>query len=924
MVAEAHGRAPTRFTELRIHGVGNTPPDEIVGEPTVLVAGDDITSFHRGAPPESDVEAYSWGGLTSHGRLRALWVLLLPFALVNTAGWMRPPPGAGAEDPKANAWFHGLVGVLALWSTPTIFAYLASILVDVVFLQCVRLDACRESVVWLRWVPDGWAAMPGRLLALGMALPLALLVLLLVVGWWTRTQSEERLADAAKPLPADDERPRVGRLPLWKQGEAVGRLGHLHLAAGCAALALVTVTAVHDAQRPLVGDASNWRLGVVIAALAVLAVCAAGAWVTSGRLLAGRETPPGWRHSPWVAAMAAALAVAALADAFVADTVSGCADQLGRRITFPRIVDAICGTAWQSVRIEASNTTFVLALMPVLVLLASLAFVASGIARGAPATGRRWSAALAVATAAAVALWVAWSPLILLAAIVAVALLVMGSLWTAAAAFCRREGARRLAFWVTSGAFVAATVAAVVLWIARSPLALPAAIAEELLFVGSVWTAAIAFRHRERVRRLPFYGTGSAFAAATGFVLIVSVFSSFAAWLADWLARRGGIDVEVANFGVVDDALLLWDWYQIVAFGLVVYVSIYLLWALARWWRGQRGRDARLVAWVTEYDGRPTQSLRADIRRWAGRIDTMRRIRDEWLPGVSSPVWIGVAAGVALLFFVLFGGRAALLSDEAQPAVRSVVDVAFDLLPFVFVGLALVVWRSLRSRESRRGVGVAWDVLTFWPRWFHPLAPPSYAARAVPELWLRLEHRLAPARRRAVVSAHSQGSAIAFATLSLLDDQTLSRIVLVTHGSPLRSLYGRFFPAYFGAAELARLARLLDDGHEVRWRNLYRYTDPIGGPLTEPGDDPDDAGLLVQVDVAVQDPFPITLAPGELPPPPQGHSRYTESPPYRELVDHLRRAAGDGEPFRPIDPGAGLPTAPEQRRARRSPHPVLS
>lgn len=51
--------------ELRIHAVGGTTPEILLGHPhPVQVAGDDTAGFYR--PPDSDsLEAYSWGGITS-------------------------------------------------------------------------------------------------------------------------------------------------------------------------------------------------------------------------------------------------------------------------------------------------------------------------------------------------------------------------------------------------------------------------------------------------------------------------------------------------------------------------------------------------------------------------------------------------------------------------------------------------------------------------------------------------------------------------------------------------------------------------------------------------------------------------------------------------------------------------------------------
>src|SRR5262245_28541391 len=80
----------TGVTELRLHGVGGTPPEDLLGDlAPQLVSGDRIAGFYRTADlPNRHVEAYSWGGLTSRSGSRVLWVLLFPFALANLAGWM--------------------------------------------------------------------------------------------------------------------------------------------------------------------------------------------------------------------------------------------------------------------------------------------------------------------------------------------------------------------------------------------------------------------------------------------------------------------------------------------------------------------------------------------------------------------------------------------------------------------------------------------------------------------------------------------------------------------------------------------------------------------------------------------------------------------------------------------------------------------
>ena len=100
------------LTQLRVHGVSGTPAAAMLAHPPDLLereCGDRRAGFYRrwypgGTSPDSDagrLEAYSWGGLTSGPASRALWLLFLPFVLVDLAHWMLPPLAAGRPDRSA-------------------------------------------------------------------------------------------------------------------------------------------------------------------------------------------------------------------------------------------------------------------------------------------------------------------------------------------------------------------------------------------------------------------------------------------------------------------------------------------------------------------------------------------------------------------------------------------------------------------------------------------------------------------------------------------------------------------------------------------------------------------------------------------------------------------------------------------------------
>jgi hypothetical protein len=168
-------------------------------------------------------------------------------------------------------------------------------------------------------------------------------------------------------------------------------------------------------------------------------------------------------------------------------------------------------------------------------------------------------------------------------------------------------------------------------------------------------------------------------------------------------------------------------------------------------------------------------------------------------------------------------------------------------------------------------VAIIWDVVTFWPRWYHPLAPPPYSARAVPELGVRLG-RLIGEGASVTISAHSQGSVLAAASVARLPAGIRGHLRLLTHGSPLGRLYGRFFPAFFGADQLERIRARLGGG----WINLFRPTDPFAGPVDVEG-----------VDRACPDPETDRRNPGDPLPRVQGHAFYAGAEAYRQAVADL-------------------------------------
>ncbi len=355
--------------------------------------------------------------------------------------------------------------------------------------------------------------------------------------------------------------------------------------------------------------------------------------------------------------------------------------------------------------------------------------------------------------------------------------------------------------------------------------------------------------------------------------------------------------------------------------GLFAVVVPFLLVGI---WIQQRGRLPAIVADVrrdyrldaADIDDADERVQRAVRPRVLAELVSLDRFRWPFLAacliGIGSGLWSGwLALGSALGQ----GGPPRWIADRAGP-LQTLGTWAVVGFATVLIGLGVLAWRN---EQARRLVGILWDVLSFWPRAAHPLAPPCYAERAVPQLACRLQYLSGRGAERpgsVVLAGHSQGSVLSVAALAQLPtapaDDTVDHVALLTFGSPLMRLYAPIFPRVLGRRVLTEPPnRMPVLGPPLRWTSLWRPTDPIGSTLVP---------LLPAVataaktpgDLQLRDPVRLTMDPARSAyAPVRGHSDYDKDPAYpvvlRRLVDLVRRpltpVAADRAPGSP-DPGA--------------------
>jgi hypothetical protein len=161
-----------RIVELRIHGVSGTPPQDMLqqdpahplaADDVVQVAGDAQTGFFqltsdRGptgpTDPDHLLEAYNWGQLTSGSWTKSLWLVLVPFGMVNAAHFMLP-----RSDNKFGSacriLSEAMLRLIGLILSVVLTLATSEVLVDLIAWQWTGLHA-KDSTVARYADPRGW------------------------------------------------------------------------------------------------------------------------------------------------------------------------------------------------------------------------------------------------------------------------------------------------------------------------------------------------------------------------------------------------------------------------------------------------------------------------------------------------------------------------------------------------------------------------------------------------------------------------------------------------------------------------------------------------------------------------------------------------------------------------------------------------
>lgn len=765
------------LTEIRVHGVGGTPPSYLLSDMgPKQVGGDRIAGFYR---TSDDLgrhrEAYSWGGLTSRSPLRAvLWIALLPAMLANMAGWMARPPvkwrsSNTQEETAPTTWaFRWFARLAALALTVNTAVLITMLSLDTFAYQCLGQQQCRDPLWGLLNAPPYQS--PGIRLALGVTLPIVIVALVYLFSHVSRSRYERvepptptatRPVDVAEGLTAAAQRGGLRNPGFWSGRRWHRNLSRLHLMAGIAVVSGMLSWSVSQLGEVMHLD-SDWTVTAarIICGVSIAVVL----WVMwMLRLDKAHNGRTGGALIISLVVLAAAIAVALLLPVKLSGVGEGS--------------PAVTQPAGVLPGIETSLYSGLILIGLLLVPLMCQQMVACAARLGklgtkdGPDSGVKFKVFPFAAPVVMniVALVLVNSALLSLIVLVAEVLGEVG---------------------YGSGPGTAA-MPAPTLWILKPVIAVTAALALDLAILVVVFGATV--------------------------------------WIWLIIRRRGMARRLVAT---------LKEQYKVQGGQAGIYIPL-----------SSRGTGSRRNAWKqSAFDATPYQDSvpavetavntpaggntlagndgTTSANRWVRKIALMtllaRNTRNLAAILLISTAVVGLGGAVTAITLGLY----------PVPWLVQVVTWVSVGSPVVYAAIVRIVFTQ---EHLRKAFMTPFDVGTFFPRSFHPFAPPCYTERAVPELTRRIWY-LHDQKGRVVLTAHSQGSIIAAAVLARRTDLREASVVgLLSLGSPLTKLYRWAFPALFSDELLKDLANGDGGFSPVHWVNVHYKTDYIGGPVETVG-----------------------------------------------------------------------------------------
>ncbi|MEU5911777.1 hypothetical protein [Micromonospora sp. NPDC047527] len=394
--------------------------------------------------------------------------------------------------------------------------------------------------------------------------------------------------------------------------------------------------------------------------------------------------------------------------------------------------------------------------------------------------------------------------------------------------------------------------------------------------------------HRDRQRGgSPLFGLGAVAIMATATSAAVAYSAELVYRVADFLDR----DVPTGE-GIAAGPPAAYTW-AIFGFFRTVLVTAVAAGLIVVFSRPGRYRAAAAIV-ARDYPD-PPEEARPRLRQVRDAIAKARFTEKLMLLAVVFACLAGIGSTTTTIGLLGLTPGDAVEQTSGVPADVITFAIAFGSWAIAAIILALLLGGifAYRTLPFRRHVGVIWDLGTFWPRAAHPFAPPCYAERAVPELTRRITY-LVERGDRVLLTGHSHGSVLLAATVLQLPPRIGARVALLTHGSPLRRLYARLFPAYVDDEVLREI------GGRVGWRwvNLWRDTDAIGGRIFPDHRSAEhDSDPAATVDRRQRDPIDVVTPPGDsVPPPIQGHWPCESDEGFTDAVRELARRLGGPPP----------------------------